>query len=59
MWRPSLDPVLTSLSLKVRWWQLGLDNDTSFVGYPKAAEQVAQVRRLIARFGQQVYLGVG
>ncbi len=59
VWRPSLDPVFTSLSLKVRWWQLGLDNDTSFSGYGKAAEQVAQVRRLIARFGQQVYLGVG
>jgi len=59
VWHPSLEPALTSLSLKVRWWQLGLDDDTSFTGYPQATEQAARIRRLIARFGQQVYLGVG
>jgi alpha-galactosidase-like protein len=59
LWYPSLEPALTSLSLKVRWWQLGLDKDTSFVGYPNAAEKIAQLRKYIARFGQQVYLGIG
>ena len=59
LWYPSLEPVLTSLSLKVRWWQLGGDKDTSFVGYPNAAEKVAQLRKLIARFGQQVFVGIG
>ena len=59
LWYPSLEPVLTSLSLKVRWWQLGGDKDTSFVGYPNAAEKVTQLRKLIARFGQQVFVGIG
>ena len=58
-WYPSLEPILTSLSLKVRWWQLGLDKDTSFVGYPSAAEKIEQLRKLTARFGQKVYLGIG
>jgi hypothetical protein len=58
-WSPSLEPILASLSLKVRWWQLGLDKDTSFVGYPSAGEKIEQLRKLTARFGQKVYLGIG
>ncbi len=59
LWDPSLEPVLTSLSLKVRWWQLGADKDTSFVGYPNAAEKVADFRRSASRFGQAVFVGIG
>ena len=59
LWYPSLEPILTALSLKVRWWQLGLDKDMSFVGYPKGPEKIAQLRKLVSRFGQQVYLGIG
>ncbi len=59
LWYPSLEPTLTSLSLKVRWWQLGLDRDTSFVGYPQAAETVVKFRKYAARFGQQVFVGIG
>lgn len=58
-WSPSLEPILASLALKVRWWQLGLDTDTSFVGYPSASEKIDQVRKLTARFGQRVFLGIG
>jgi hypothetical protein len=59
LWYPSLEPTLTSLSLKLRWWQLGLDKDVSFVGYPKGPETIARVRKFISRFGQQVNLGIG
>ena len=59
LWYPSLEPTLTSLSLKLRWWQLGLDKDVSFVGYPKGPEKIARVRKFISRFGQQVNLGIG
>jgi hypothetical protein len=59
LWDPSLEPVLTSLSLKVRWWQLGADKDTSFVGYPNAAEKVSDFRRSASRFGQKVFVGIG
>ncbi len=59
LWYPSLEPILTALSLKVRWWQLGLDKDLSFVGYPNTAEKISQLRKSVSRFGQQVYLGIG
>ncbi len=59
LWRPSLDPVMTRLSLIIRWWQLGGDHDTSFVGYPDLAEAVVEIRKQLYRFGQEVQLGLG
>ena len=31
-WYPSLEPTMIRLATQVRWWQLGTDGDTSFVG---------------------------
>jgi hypothetical protein len=58
-WYPSLEPVMTRLSLKVRWWQLGHDRDISFLGYPNLEKTVAQVKSRMGRFGQDVRLGIG
>ncbi|MCA9248214.1 MAG: hypothetical protein KDA42_13895, partial [Planctomycetales bacterium] len=58
LWLPSLDPVMTRLSMKIRWWQLGADHDTSFVGYPKLPEKIDEIRRKLYRFGQEVHLGL-
>ena len=35
LWQPAVGPIMTRLSLKVHWWQLGDDSDVSFVGYPQ------------------------
>ena len=59
LWFPSLEPVLTRLSLKVKWWQLGRDEDNSFVGYPNLEEKLSQVKKRLERFGQEVQLGIG
>jgi hypothetical protein len=57
VWKPWVDPIMTRLSLKVRWWQLGSDEDTSLVGYPRLAEKTREVKTHLERFGQQVKLG--
>ena len=57
LWKQHLNPVLTHLSLKVRWWQLGRDDDISFVGYPDLADKIDEVRQHLERFGQQTQLG--
>lgn len=57
-WSPVLDPIMTRLSLRVRWWQLGSDRDTGFVGYPDVIERIAAVRKNLYRFGQDVSLGI-
>jgi hypothetical protein len=59
LWQPAVDPVMTRLSLKVRWWQLGDDRDTSYVDFPDLQERVQGVKTHLERFGQQVHLGFG
>ena len=58
-WYPSLEPVMARMSLKVRWWQLGHDDDTSFVGLPDPVATVVGVKRQLDRIGQNSRVGIG
>jgi hypothetical protein len=58
-WYPSLELVMTPLSMKVRWWQLGLDDDLSFVGDPRLEEKIVALQSTLDRLGPDVRLGVG
>jgi hypothetical protein len=58
LWQPALSPVLTRLSLKIRWWQLGADDDTSFVSYPQLERKIAEIKRALEQFGQEIHLGL-
>lgn len=58
-WQPWVDPIMTRLSLKVRRWQLGSDQDTSLVGYPRLAEKTREFKKHLERFGQEVKLSAG
>ncbi len=58
-WLPLFDHVMNRLSLRLRWWQLGYDHDTSFVGYEDLNDKVAEIRRQLYRFGQDIRLGIG
>ena len=58
-WLPSLDAVLTRLSLRVRWWQLGTDQDTSYSSFPYLEDEIEKIRSKLFRFGQDVNLGIG
>lgn len=58
VWKPLLNPVMTRLSLKVRWWQLGADDDTSHSGYAQMESQVRAVTEHFERFGQEPRLVV-
>ena len=59
LWYPLLEPVMARLSLQVRWWQLGGDDDVSFVGYPNLVAAIARIKAELQRFGQEVNLGFG
>lgn len=59
LWQTAVDPVMTRLSLKVRWWQLGDDRDTSYVDFPNLEERMLGIKKHLERFGQQVHLGFG
>ncbi|MEX2187798.1 MAG: hypothetical protein WD875_13420, partial [Pirellulales bacterium] len=59
LWYRSLEPTMTRLSSKINWWQLGLDQDSSFDGFPGARAAVRDVKKQLEQFGQHAHLGVG
>lgn len=59
LWYPSLEPVMARMSLKVRSWQLGRDEDTSFVGLRDLQGTIALVKQHLDRIGQDVHVGIG
>ncbi|MEQ8784892.1 MAG: hypothetical protein RIC55_01275 [Pirellulaceae bacterium] len=56
-WPDALDPVVARHSLRIRWWQLGADGDTSFVGLPELPKRMAEIQTKMQRYGQIVRLG--
>lgn len=58
LWQPTVNHVLARLSLKVNWWQLGADNDFSFVGYPDVVNKIQEIRYTLARYAKDMKLGV-
>jgi len=56
-WYPAIENVLSRLGLRIRWWQLGDDGDTSFVGFADLRDRVRAIKRELDRIGQDVYLG--
>jgi hypothetical protein len=58
LWQPAVAPTMTRLSLKVHWWQLGNDADISFVGHPQLESRIAEIKKHLEQYGQQIYLGI-
>ncbi len=58
-WFALLEPTLVRLSLRIRWWQLGFDEDVSFFGYPNLPLKIAQIKEAFDQIGQDSNLGFG
>ena len=58
VWVPSLDPVMSRISMRLRWWQLGQDSDASLIGFPNLNQRMSEFRQRLFRFGQEVKLGL-
>jgi hypothetical protein len=58
MWQPAIDPLMIRLSLKIRWWQLGADDDESFIEYQALERKVREIRAHLKKFGQRMRLGL-
>ena len=56
-WPAALAPLVQRQSLKVRWWQLGNDDDASFIGLPGLAVKMADIKSQMERYGQRIRLG--
>lgn len=58
VWQPELEPIMNRLTLKVRHWQLGADDDFSFLEQSKLKSQVAAIRSGLQGFGQPLDLTI-
>ncbi|WP_146599501.1 hypothetical protein [Novipirellula aureliae] len=52
VWQPLLEPVMSRLTLKVRKWQLGADDDFSFLGRTRLQESVKSIATGLQGYGQ-------
>lgn len=58
LWQPVVEPLVSRLSLYVRWWQIGGDKDTSFVDFPDLERTIASIKTHFEKFGQETKLGI-
>ncbi len=58
IWQQAIDPLMTRLSLKIRWWQLGEDTDDSFIDYQGLEQKVREIRSHLRKFGQRTRIGL-
>lgn len=56
VWQPVLEPVLTRMGMKIDWFQLGADDDLSFIGNPRVTEIIMDIRQRMASFSQELKL---
>lgn len=53
-WQPQLEALLTRLSMRTTWWQIGGEGDHSFLRHPNLATTVDDIRRELQGFGQPI-----
>ncbi|MDZ7618557.1 MAG: hypothetical protein U1E05_16255, partial [Patescibacteria group bacterium] len=58
VWYPYLEPVMTRLATRVRWWQIGDDLDMSFVDTANPAAKLREIKAELDRIGQNVNVGL-
>ncbi|MBT6495923.1 MAG: hypothetical protein HOL01_15360 [Planctomycetaceae bacterium] len=57
-WSPWLEPVIARYSSNVQNWQLGDDEDTSFVGMATLPQTILNVKREFDRIGRNTQIGI-
>lgn len=57
-WKPQLENVMSRLTLKIRQWQLGRDDDYSFLQTPSLKESVTLVSQALQGFGQPLEIAL-
>lgn len=58
IWRPAIEHVLTRLSFKINWWQLGSPSDRGFVGHANVDRKIKEIKDHLQRFGKNIHVGL-
>src|SRR5690606_22690063 len=58
LWEPSVEPVLSRMGMRLTWFQVGADNDHSFLGNPRIVELLAHMRTRMQLSAQHLKLSI-
>ncbi len=56
-WWPMVEPLLVRFALRIHWWQLGLDDDPSFVGLAGLEERIRRLKAHWEKVGKDLHIG--
>ncbi len=56
VWEAALEPTLTRIGMRLNWFQLGADDDSSFAGNPDLAETITTIRNKMQTYCQKLNL---
>lgn len=58
IWEPLLDPILSRMTLKLSWFQLGSDDDHSFRANEKLVQNLTEIHDSVQSYSQELHLAI-
>ncbi|MEM8911635.1 MAG: hypothetical protein AAGC97_07695 [Planctomycetota bacterium] len=58
LWYPELESIMNRMTLRIRRWQLGSDDDVSFTGRSNLAETINDIAESLQGFGQPIEVAI-
>jgi hypothetical protein len=58
IWEPLLDPILSRMTMKLSWFQLGNDDDHSFLANEKLIQTLAEIHSSVQTYSQELHLAI-
>ncbi len=58
IWEPLLDPILSRMTMKLSWFQLGNDSDHSFLANEKLLQTLSEIHSSVQTYSQELHLAI-
>ena len=58
IWEPLLDPILSRMTMKLNWFQLGSDNDHSFLANEQLTKTLTEIHASLQSYSQELHLAI-
>jgi hypothetical protein len=58
IWEPLLDPILSRMTMKLSWFQLGNDSDHSFLANEKLLQTLTEIHSSVQTYSQELHLAI-
>ncbi len=58
VWEPLLDPILSRMTMKLNWFQLGSDDDHSFLANEQLIKSLAEIHASVQSYSQELHLAI-